>query len=706
MSLQTALATAPEDTPPALTVLPDYNAAVRLPDIRNEDESRVWSGLSDTGKWECLFWEDDVKRIQAAGHGTRGRILSQIATRRGLTPSAVRNKFDRWQREGWPALVNRSRHKASSTVPYATIEFYRGLCHGHQRQKTTASAAWRILVARWKAWVKEGGLPGSECAIPGYITPPRALHGTDLPAGWSKEQWLKRAPDQAARTQTAQGNKAYSAFLPAIRTTRVGIKPGEVVFFDDEEQDIYVNFLGAGKQDLMRPLAFHALDLNSGCNLFRNFKPQLMLEDGRRKLSQSDFYWFTFAFLTQVGYREDTGTLLVGEMGTAAWGREFREALEKLTQGKVRFDHSGRYGDPAFRGALFEGKSCGNFRFKAPVESGFKIIRDYTSLLPGATGRNRDLAPEESYGLARYNKWTLDLIQTLPLERAMLVKMPVLEWCQFTKVGHDIVEAINRRTDHELEGWAQCEYAVQTIRMDGKEIRLIPEVLKNATPEDMEFFTRMGRLQGMTCQRLSPREVWDLTPKKAFRKPRPWWIADLMGLRHARRVTVTQKLELQIKDREIDPDPLRYVANCTNAEGHAFLLNRGQEYLVWLNPYDPSHIQVGDARKGHEGRWLGQCELIPRHNRLEEEAIHKQIGYLTAATASERLANERQSIHKLAERTVAHRWNQRLADTSKPLTPGEHAAAAAAEEATEAMEEIAAMPARKGPADFLPDPFG
>lgn len=707
--MSTALAshTSPAPTP-ALAVLPDPAPGTltgAVPEFRSEEDSLLWARMTPRSRSDWHFWNDDMRRISEAGRGTRGAIITRIARSRGLTTGAIRTKWDRYQREGWTALVNKSRTKTASEVPHATVEFFRTLCHGHQRRKTTASQAYRLLVARWKQWQKDP-YPDSPHAIPGYTTPPPAQASTGLPAGWSKTRWIQRAPDTAARTLTALGPKAYSAYLPSIRTTRVGIAPGQIVFFDDEQQDLYVNFLDSNQAPL-RPLAFHALDCGSGCNLFRNFKPQITLETGqRRALNQSDFYWFTIAFLTQVGYREDTGTLLVGELGTAAWAEPFRDALKSLTKGKVTFDTSGRFGDPAFRGSLFEGKSCGNSRFKAPIESGFKLIRDYVSILPGATGRNREEAMEETYGLQRYNKWCLDLMQTLPPERALLVRAPLLEWNQYVRLAHDIVEAINRRGEHDLEGWAESGYCVPLIRMGDQSIRLTADFMASADAMDLEFYARLVKAGRATPVRMSPREVWDQTTRgnAPFRRPRPWWIPGLMGIQHARPVKVTDKLEIQIIDREVDPEPMRWLASIENEFGLKSHLTRGQTYLAWLNPYDPSTLHIGDARKAHEGKWIGSCPLIPRHVRGDAEAIHRQIGYLLQETASERYDIERHVHRDLAARTAEKRWNQRLGDTSRPLTPAEHAAAARREEAAHALDTVATPATPKKP--VIPDAFG
>ena len=697
---------------PALICLPDAaaNPTTDLSFLGSEEDSLIWGRLTPKARAEVGFWLEDIEKIEAAGTGTKGLAVGKIARRRGLTESAVRAKYDRWKKEGWQALINRSKFKPLRAVPEATVGYYQSLCHAHGRARVTATQAWRALLKQLEQWRKDGGLPSSEHAIPGYDTPPKSLSSTRLPAGWSRDQFLRRAPSRAERSLTAQGPKAYSAYVPSIHTTRVGILPGQLVFFDDEQQDIYVNFMGSNKT-MVRPLAFHALDCGSGCNLLRNFKPMIALPDGsKRQLNQSDFYWFTLAFLTQVGWREDTGTMLVGELGTAAWAEKFREAMRGASGGKVSFDTSGRFGDPAFRGSLFEGKSCGNSRFKAPIESGFNLIRNYTSALPGQTGRNRDEAPEESYGMKRYNDWCLKLVRTLPMERAMQVRMGLLEWSQFVGIGHDIVEAINQRTGHELEGWAESGYSLTVIHVNGTDLRLTPQQLKEATPQQVAAFQALIGMGAGRIEAMSPREVWDAAPKGAFRRLRDWMVGAVMGVEHARRVKVTDKLTIEIDDQEIDPDTLRYIAQVQNENGLVHQLERGNVYLAWLNPYAPDKLQIGLATKGHEGQWLGTAPAIPKPRRTDHESLVRQYSAVRQATAGERYLIEQHVSSTLLARTADFRWNKTLADTGKPVTPGEKAAASREAELTEALSvperEAPAKVQRKAGPGILPDPFG
>jgi len=687
----------------ALTSLAHNEMPSSRVDLSTEAAGLAWARLNGEARNEVEKWQAAMELIDSAEGGKKGLVIRQIAAQRDLTSGAVRLKYDRWKKDGWLALVNRARHREKAVVPAATVAFFQSLCHAHGRQKTTASQAWRALVKRLANWRADNGLPGSEFAIPGYQTPPADMRSTRLPAGWSKDAFLRRAPSQAERSLSALGPKAYSAFVPSINTTRVGIKPGELVFFDDEQQDLYVNFMGSNRP-MCRPLAFHALDCGSGCNLLRNFKPMVTLVDGsKRQLLQSDFYWFTLAHLTQTGWREDTGTMLVGELGTAAWAQDFREQVSRVSGGKVSFDTSGRFGDPAFRGSLFEGKSCGNSRFKAPIESGFNLIRNYFAGLPGPTGRNRDEAPEESYGLARYNEWCLKLIRTLPLERAMQVRTGLLEWSQFCTIAHDIIEAINRRTGHELEGWARAGHSLTVIHVNGTDLRLTGEMMANAKPEEIALFQLliakgMGRIEQM-----SPREVWDAADKKPFRKMKDWMIGPIMGEKHARIVKVTQKLTIEIDDQEIDPDTMRFLGQVQTGQGLIQQLVRGGTYLAWLNPYAPDRLQVGDARPGHVGEWLGTAPVIPKPCRTDHEALVRQYSAVRQATAMERYQIEQQVSSTLLARTADFRWNQKLADTQRPLTPNEKAEAHRAEEFAEAL--ITTTPAKAPAKSVLPDIF-
>jgi hypothetical protein len=101
-----------------------------------------------------------------------------------------------------------------------------------------------------------------------------------------------------------------------------------------------------------------------------------------------DFFWFQMLVLTKHGYNATTGTTLIQEHGKANADKtgKFGELLTKVTGGAVRLDASGIWGAPEFKAMLFEGRPTGNFKYKAPIESVFNLVRNYRG---GAAGADR-----------------------------------------------------------------------------------------------------------------------------------------------------------------------------------------------------------------------------------------------------------------------------------------------------------------------------
>lgn len=674
--------------------------------LTSEAEHAAWYGSAPAAKRDMESWQADMVAMRDAVGGLRGKVARRIATRRNVSLSSVQQKFYAWSKEGWMALLNKARVKPSAVLPATFVEFWRGLIDGHQRRKTTVKQAFRTLCAQLEKWERDGGHADSEYAIPGYLTPPRRTQTTRLPLGWSYDTLNKLKPSAAERTLRSIGTKAYSMHLPPTRASRIGMAVGEVIFFDDEQPDVYVNFVGTNRK-AMRPLCFHALDFVSGKNVGMGARPQILGEEGRVKsLTLRQFEWFVVWQLMSRGYRADgTGTTLVGELGTAKFSDIFSNALRMATDGKVSTDASGRFGDPAFRGMLYEGQSTGNFRFKAPLESWFNLYRNNMSALPGATGRNRDEAPEESTGLIRANTWFLKQLEELSPERRSLLVSPILEWGAFVSLSTDLIRRINDRRDHSIKDYAALNFTVPLLNMDGREFPLLPDrLLAMSEPEraKLEILTASGHAR---ISNMSPSEVW-AQHAAGFRKLRGWHVPALMAEDSARIIKVTKQFELVVDDQDLGSDPLAYIATAAiDQHGRKICLDRGEEYLCYLNPYDAGTMQVCEASGSRRGAWIGEVALNPVHSRVDQKGIWETYQAIRTATAPERSDIERRAQLETQRRTADNRWNQRVADTSKPLTPGEKRTAATRTAAEEALRTTPAPAPKPAAKKLLPNIF-
>jgi hypothetical protein len=650
-----------------------------------------FSRLPDAARREVVRWHAEMLKIDGASHGSQGRLIARAASAFGLTEKAVTAKLGRWRKEGWRALCNRSRYKGSTALPPEFIEFWRAFIRPFQRTKSRVKAARRKLLLRLEAWEREGGAEDSEHRISGYEVPPRRNLSTRLPAGWDYNTLRRYAPDKAERTMSCQGPKKYSAFTPPVMSTRIGMEVGQLIFFDDQQADVWINFPNVNRE-AMRPLGFAALDYVSGCRVMTGWKPAMRRPDGTKEmLSPRDFYWFVIGWLTNYGWRPDTGTVLGMEMGTASVEDWFKEAVAKVTGGKVTMDHSGRFGDPAFRGMLYEGQSGGNFRWKGAIESAFNLERNEAQMLRAPTGRNRDEAPEETYGLKRYDAWLLKQMAQLPDDKKALLMLPALEWGKFTSLMSAVIRIINERTDHALTDFREMGFSCQELWMPGMPagVALTPEYM--AALDDAQR-TAIHALSGTTAVRsrlMKPAEVWE-AGRKGMRRLKGWHLPLIMRPEDALELKLGENFLFDHEDREISGNTLHYIGSeAVNERGQRIRLKRGEVYRCYLNPFSPDRLQVCERT----GEWIGECARWDRVNRTDADAVVEAMIASKDAVAAERADMARRAESTIQQRTADYRWNKDVI-AGAVKTPRVKKDTAAREEVLESLKGMApALPA-------------
>lgn len=645
-----------------------------------------WASLSPEARGDLAVWLEDVQRIDRAQHGSRGSVVAAIAARRGLTGAAVRVKYDRWKKEGWQALINR-RSVRDRSLPVAFEQYWLQLVESHQRAKTTVRAAHAKLRAQLDAWTREGGLPESQYAIPGYVTPPARLRSLGaLPKGWDYSTLARIAAKQARRVARSYGMAAFaSRATPKVRTSRVGMLPMQFVGLDDMLFDFYTLAPWTGTQGVVRPQAFHAVDYFTGVNITRAFKPVAERADGTRiGLTKREFDWFLLHLLTQHGYNKTCGTVLFGEMGTANASDHFKEALERHFAGRVMWDHAGHTG-AAMRGMVYEAESKGNPRGKK-IEGHFRILHELFSDLPGQIGRNRLEKPEEQKGLQRAADWFSRQLERLPAERARLLISPVLEWYSFSALAHRAIEElVNGRTDHSLGQWRQCGHVV-------------PVLFDQMTPEARQrLAANPAAMQSLlvACSEtrlMSPREAWQLHAPQHLARLKPWEAVLLMHPDDSRPVKVRPDHTIEITDREINADDaLEFVATrIRTPEGLQITARPGDEFLAYLNPFASDRLLLCHASGPRAGAYIGECPEKPRVSAADREGALKQWGTIQQDMAAVLHDLQARTAPEATRRQAARAHNKRVADLSRPLTTGEHAAAARVAALNAAFEDDAA----------------
>ncbi len=621
---------------------------------------------------------DWILKIHDAPRGEKGKLVTMAARNLEVSIATVNRFVMAFENGGWTALCDQ-RGRRSQGLPAEFKGFVKQL-HLQCQRATTCREVHRMLVERWRLWQQTGE---DQYAIPGYDTPPPAT-AAGHPAGWSEDNVLRMRPDKYALAIARQGSKHAAGFLPSILKTRVGVRFGQVVFFDDQDYDVKIAPRGMS-QRAIRPQGFNCLDYLSGCFMHHAIRLRWWDKAGDqyRTLTQEDFTWFAISYLQRYGFRRDgEGTTFVFEHGTATGYNNrslstfggysnFDEALAAVSHGCIRVERSGLFNQPAFAGMLFRPQSSGNPNFKSPLESMFNLVRNRMAALPGATGINRDLKPSEQYGADIYTGQMLKLWERLDDRHRQLIRFPIMTSEEFGGVAATVYDAINARTDHGLEGWDALGFVAP-------QFRFTPDERSPWLSRD-EMMTLPDEVRGVLLAKMeTPGHVrpWKLSPVDVARqcageltKLPDYAIPLVIPRQWARTATVKQDRTIAISDQLLGPEAFTYV--CRIEDGHeARVLSPGTKLLCYLNPFAPERLPV--CRE--DGSFIGTLCQQTRAGFMDTAAIHGQLKE-RAKLKADLDTGVRPHLEGLkANRAEMKRTNERLA-LGKPVLPEELAAA-------------------------------
>lgn len=586
------------------------------------------------------------------------RSLASVAARMGVSLKTARRKYDEWRkgRNGYPprhwrCLVNLAKAPEcpQSALSPEFIEYWKSLCERNGRK---CAPAYREFVRQFKSGVL---VPGIDPTLPRH----------QIPAGYSYDNLNRHKPTKFEMTAARIGRSAAAVFRPKLFTTRREMAVGQRYIFDDMWHDFKIGMVGQRRS--LRLLQLHAHDLFAACQFARGLKPRIENPDGTSVgLRENEMLFLVSHVLSEFGFHPD-GVVLLVEHGTAAIREDLERVLFDLSNGKIVVDRSGIEGASAFAGQ-YAGRGKGNFRFKAALESLGNLIHNETANMlqfPGQTGSNSRLnLPEELHGRDRHFDALQKAMVTLPPERAAMLRMPFLEFNQARWLIEEVMERINQRTDHELEGW--LESGLTTMDMDIPGIGLMPAQTYLGLAPDKQ--AALAAIANPVPRKMSPREVFDAGRRHLVRL-RPEQTARLLLDQSrdregagTREVIVGSDHLIEFEDQNISPSPLRYLAHHWSP---------GDKFTIVVNPMSPQTAHLFDAR----GRWIGVVDAWQTVSPLDIEGLHRQMGRAAKI--------ENQLLAPLATRG-AEITRQRLADaehnaavlnTRTPITPDEKAAA-------------------------------
>ena len=676
------------------------------------------AGLSPNQKSDLFAKLGVVHMLLCAkesAYGTMGRIVKTQGRLLRVSDACINNWLALYQAHGFRGLIDgrKAAARQRAHLPEVTRQWIQDEILRVQRRDAVAEVH-RMVIAQWQKWLRTGD---PQWAIPGFQSPP-ADCGKGYPAGFSLENFRRCQPTSYQKSLASQGTITAYRSLPSILSTRVGMEYLECVMFDDQQYDVQVRVLGYDRP--MRPLGFNAIDRLTAFP----FQPHIRLrwydvdEKTHSHLSQKEYVWYLIWFLCNVGYRGDaTGTRLVQEHGTAkSWANKamatpdghhsFEDAVKALTGGCVSMDASGLFNKAAFAELLYGPKSSGNPRYKAGIESFFHVVRTYQNYFIGATGRNIEMAPEDTYGIDKVERLWLKTAESLPetLREALVTNyMTGVEFGRLAMVAYD---ALANRTDHAMEGWSACNFVEPVWRWEEDQpgmwrsrasLANLPQTLRETAIAQQSANKDLTMLQPW-----SPAVARMACEKDPAIKRLPFTAAiHLLPTAWAKHVKIRDRHQIHLTEELLPGEELIYLPELTTPRGRTEYLQPGDELMVYLNPLMPDTLLVCDMSWQFIGTVTRSIRINRSNDQLEE--MFKQRARLKGALE----APVRRALQPVADRRQAVRdLNADIIAQARDVTPP--AAVAVAKPKRERVPHVDPLAADLAPftaAETEADPF-
>ena len=714
-------------TLPSIQPLSHQRAALLIP---ASQIARFHEESADARKF-VLDWIGILEPLRHAKGRTA--LFTDVARAIGEKPGNVKTRYYAWidGLEGrcepvWETLINRARFPkpGDRSLPELFLEHWRYLREAQKRLNDGGRQAHRDLISGLAHW--EAAPHDTACAIAGYSKlPARASFCGQakqrVPEGWSYRNLSRHKPRRVQLINVILGPKAASSFLPGNLATRAGLLYREIVFSDDQDYDTSV-VTGLNRGEAMRPQGFNTLDYLTGC--FESYGIQLRRRDeetGRKRgLDQEAYVWTILTDLMVNGFRDDDrGTIIIREHATAkgfakkdGHGDSFDNLVHHITDGRVRFDASGRFDQPMFAQMFCAGRSkqsAGNFRYKAPLESAFHRVRTQMAGFLGDVGNRYQVQPEQTEAIDRYEAKLFKAIDQLPAsDRALvydLTRHLKHTWGEFTSLMSLVYGAVNARRDHSLEGWASCGFVVPVYALpDPTDRDAAPRIVTREDfaamdAEQRNYITTFARDEQLV---LSPTEARDLCRSRdrklvTLGKDRAVSVLPLSWAYPLRKgksggVKVREDGTLLIRDPErFGPESLTYLAT-VHHEGRRDHLRPGQEFLVHVCPFAPAEAFLLTL----DGRYCGTVKLMPRATANDIAARLRNQGQINEYAADLRRDSERRQSSRIGDMAEIIVHNDRV--ISGEIQPDPETASAARYnfdlDAADAAEDIGIVTVR------------
>ena len=671
------------------------SANYQLAAVTAAEMDRLFAVMPGDAATRILSFADALAVFAAASDKTAAAqaMAARLAPLgyKGLSLKSLYRKLDDFRREGVWSLVPAKYRREETRGVAANAEFlehWQGLVLENRRKMRPA---WRRLVREFCSGVAVPGVGTWRdlyLAERGYMPgegEPCPWGERNPPPGWSFRNLLKFAPDEFAVMAARRGMaSAKAAFGLTVAKTRVGLACCRVVEVDDmwyEQKVLY-----PGNREPQRVIEFAAMDRLTAHVICHLTKPIREKADGTRETLKAAWAKYIYHYVLCVSGIPPEGCIIRGERGTTTSDAEFEAALalanawlEGQGRGKVTFERGALANAPLAKG-LHDGQAKGNPRHKGMIEQMHATLKNELGHVLGEVGGGRGIQPEESGAMEAEAKRLAMMAYAagMDLDR---VRTPFLSWNAFARAADEAHRAIDGRTLHGLEGWAECGFLAGEMRLKGEAAWRSVPATSQMSPEEagaVAALVKAGYAEYRERQ-LSPREAWEKS--KGVLKPLPEYLApQILGSELCSVAKVTGNLKLVYRDVNIGS------RLTVSAIAGGQLLTRGREYRVWVNPLDGGKAYVCDM----QGTFLGVAKVMQavRADATPEE-LAAQLGLRQKVLAEEsrRLAPvARRRLAAAAERAAANLAAFGLED------PADEAGREAALEGAERMDTAALLP--------------
>jgi hypothetical protein len=677
-----------------------------------------FSLLPEARRTEVQFTLPLLARLHALrGAGNIRTAAATIAATarhqmRGCSAASLLRKYYLYLGAGcdWRTLVG--QYKGPATLPEKEQrqfdEFVKKLAEDNQR---SMGQGWEALRELWQ----------NGHAIPGYGTwiqyysskfPDRPLPKTFprgfYPAGWSKRNLYRKAPNKGARVLFQRGIAAAKRHFPSIARDPSGLRPMEQIVIDDFVLDCNCAFPGDAKNPpQIAPVAGllakcvgtrRNLTWGLGAQILRNEKqPDGTIKQVRCGIRRVDVQVLLHDLFEKFGLPDYTVTILC-ENATASIAPELELALSTLFEGRVRVERTGLINHKTLTNGFTE--KGGKPWEKGWIESSFNWLWNKLGAMPGYKGSNARLnGPADIDAKINYTKLLLGQGEgklNLPPEKIVLLRLPFPSPQLLEQAFSWACHAQDARTEHKYLGFDQV---TEFLLEDGGEpqpftaLALLPSSAQQQVQvvERMESpLERWARLsQGVTFHAIPPAvlALLLLTPKKVTYR------------NHA--VTFTH-----------DKAGFSYVDEAgTVLRG----VQDGTEFLGYVDLKAPEQLHLADLKGAYVGtlnRLGGRRGLIDLRDKealADAAAVQATIVNRTIAEVRERHADQD------AQLAIDRDHNAAIVEEHKAATEGfttaQKIAGAAGENAARAFEQqkrdaraarpVSTQAASKGLADLV-----